>query len=254
MPEQKPPQPIATPKLKKEPESSEREPQESKGSIEEPTESSLEDEPTPKPVEWIRQYSVPIIGLLLILLIGCLIAHYASITIHWATTKDFTGAIQDVVQILAFIAAGWWAYFKFVKGRTFQESLTPAVSGRFVSLDGVTYLVVSIQIKNVGSSKIDFNRDGSALILFEYIPTSGQEIHTVADKRLTSFDVFKPNERYIEPNEIVEIQRFIAIPGQLKAAYRLEVEILSKSGFTWSATTIVDKASLRDNTTGLIGL
>jgi len=228
--------------------------QHSNVSIEKPKDSSLESGPTPKPLQWIRENSLPLIAVLILLLIVCLVAHYSSIKIDWATTKDFTGAIQDIVQILAFIAGGYWAYFKFIKGRTFQESLTPAVSGRFVPLDGVIYLVVSVQIKNVGSSKIDFNRDASALILFEYIPTSGQEIHTVADKRLTSFDVFKPNDRYIEPNEIVEIQRFIAIPGQLKAAYRLEVEILSKSGFTWSATTIVDKASLRDNTTELLGL
>ncbi|MFN2532156.1 MAG: hypothetical protein ABR555_12755 [Pyrinomonadaceae bacterium] len=158
-------------------------------SIEERSGRQLEDEPTPKPIEWLRQYGLTIMGLLTILLLGCLVAHYSSITIHWSTTKDFTGALQDIVQILAFIAAGCWAYFKFIKGRTFQESLTPAVNGRFVSLDSVTYLVVSIQIKNVGSSKIDFDRDASALIFFEYVPTSGQEIHTVADKRLTSFDV-----------------------------------------------------------------
>jgi hypothetical protein len=63
-----------------------------------------------------------------------------------------------------------------------------------------------------------------------------------------------PKERYIEPNEIMETQRFISIPGPLKLAYRLEVEILSQSGFTWSAATIVDKSSISDNTKQLIGL
>jgi hypothetical protein len=106
----------------------------------------------------------------------CLVAHYSSIEIDWATTHDFTGSIQDLVQVVAFCAAGWWAYFKFIKGRTFQESLKPKVRGRFVSLDGVIYLVATILIKNVGSSRVDFDHETSALILHEYITSSDVEI------------------------------------------------------------------------------
>jgi len=45
----------------------------------------------------------------------------------------------------------------------------------------------------------------------------------------------------------MEGQRFIAVPGTLKLAYRLEVEIVSTAGFTWRATNIVDKGSLSGN-------
>jgi len=79
---------------------------------------------------------------------------------------------------------------------------------------------------------------------FEYYPSSQNEIHTVADNRLTSFEVFGDKDRYIEPNEIIEGQRFIAIPNPLKLAYRLEVEVASIAGFTWRASHIVDKSSL----------
>ena len=213
----------------------------------------VHNEPVPRSLQWIKDNSLPIIGLLLLVALFCLVAHYSSVKIDWATTHDFTGSIQDFVQVLALLAGGWWAYFKFVKGRTFQESLTPAVTGRFVSLDGAVYLVATIQIKNVGSSKIDFDREASALILFEYTASSDAEIHAVADKRLTSFAVFKEKDRYIEPNEGIEVQRFISIPDPLRLAYRLEVEILSNSGFTWSVATIVDKSSLRDNVAELVG-
>jgi hypothetical protein len=208
----------------------------------------------PSTLQWLREFSLPIIGLLLFLLSLCLVAHYSSIKIDWTVTRDFTGSIQSSVQALAFLIGGVWAYYKFVKGRSFQDSLSPIISGRFVSIDASVYLVISVQIKNPGSTKVDFNREGSAIIVYEYAVTSEPEIHTVADKRLTAFDVFKPNERYIEPNEIIELKRFVAIPGPIKLGYRLEVEILSKSGFTWTATTIVDKASMGDNTTQLIGL
>ena len=82
------------------------------------------------------------------------------------------------------------------------------------------------------------------MIVFEYISQLDPAIITVADKRLTAFDVFNEKDRYIEPNEIIESQRLIAIPKPLKSAYRLELEILSDSGYTWRATTIVDKSIL----------
>jgi len=210
--------------------------------------------PIPRPVQWLRENSLLIIGVLILLVVCCLVAHYSTRKIDWTTTNNFTASLQNIVQVLAFIAGGWWAYFKFIKGRVFQESLVPALRGRFVSLDGVIHLVVSIQVKNVGSSKIDFDHTGSALILFEYTSTDEKEIHTVVDKRLTSFDVLNPKDRYIEPNEIIEMQRFISIPGPLKLAYRLDVEIISTSGFSWTASAIVDKSTLTDNRPELIGL
>ena len=207
----------------------------------------IHNEPVPKPLQWLKDNSLPIIGLLLLVALFCLVAHYSSIKIDWATTRDFIGAIRDLVQVIALCAAGCWAYFKFIRGRTFQESLTPAVDGHFVLLDGVVYLIATIKIKNVGSSKIDFDHDATGLILYEYTVGSDADIHAVGDRRLTSFAVFKEKDRYIEPNQDIEVQRLISVPGQLKLAYRIEVEIFSNSGITWTAATIVDKSSVRDN-------
>jgi hypothetical protein len=60
-----------------------------------------DNQPDPKPLEWLRNNSVPILGLLIIVLSFCLFEHYSSIKTDWATTHDFTGSIQDVVQVLA---------------------------------------------------------------------------------------------------------------------------------------------------------
>jgi len=188
-------------------------------------------------------------------LLICLIGHFSTLIVNFDRTKSVIEASKDVLEMLAVAAGGVWAYFKFVKGRTFKESLSPAVSGKFVSIDGVNYLIAATQIKNVGLSKIEFNREGSALILFEYSPSFQDEIHTVAENRLTSFEIFGDKDRYIEPNEIIVGQRFIALPNSLKLAYRLEVEVVSKAGFTWQASHIVDKSLLSDNgTRDLIGL
>ena len=138
----------------------------------------------PSGLQWLREFSLPIMGVLVVLLAMCLIAHYSSITINWSVTRDFTGSIQSVVQTFAFVFGGFWAYYKLIKGRSFQDSLSPAISGRFASIDGAVYLVVSIQIKNAGSTKVDFNHKGSALIVYEYTVPSETEIHGVTDTGL----------------------------------------------------------------------
>ena len=209
-------------------------------------------EPVPRPLLWFRDNSLPLVGLLLLVLVFCLVAHYSPFKIDWTTTHQFTGSIQNVVQMLALCAGGCWAYFKFIKARTFKQSLTPAVTGRFVMVDGVVYLIATIQIKNVGSSRIDFDREASGLILYEYSTRPEATVHAVTDERVTSFPIFDlKKERYAEPKEDIEVQRLISIPGPLKLAYRLEAEILSTSGFSWSAASIVDKTCLRDNSADL---
>ncbi|HEY6806440.1 MAG TPA: hypothetical protein VI306_22870 [Pyrinomonadaceae bacterium] len=223
-----------------------------------PVEPSLEertDEPVlPRPIEWLRENCLPIVGLLVVFFSVCLVTHYSSRQIDWTTTKDFIDALQNVVQISAFIVGGWWAYFKFVRGRAFQETLVSNIVGRFVDLDGILHLIATIQIENVGSSKIDFDHIGTALILFEYASTDSTEIKLVAYKRLTSFDLFNPGDEYIEPNETIELQKFVSIPGPPQLAYRLDVQICSKSGGIWNASVVVDNSALPHNARSLIVL
>jgi len=217
------------------------------------TADQIPDGPVPKPLQWIKDNSLPITGLLLLVLLLCLIAHYSSIRIDWLTTHAFTGSVQNVVQVFALCAGGCWAYFKFSKGRTFQQSLTPAIIGRFVSFDDAVYLIAMIQIKNVGSSRVDFDRQTSALILYDYAPSPNADVHVVENVRLTSFAIFdEENERCVEPKEDIEVQHFIWIPAPPKLAYRLEAEILSTTGSIWRATAIVNEVSVGDNAAGSI--
>jgi hypothetical protein len=196
-----------------------------------------------------KQNIIKALGVLSLLgFLICLITHYSGVVIDWSRTKDFTDALNHVVQSLAIIAGGIWAYFKFRKSRTFQESLIPGVVGRFAAIDDRNYLIVNTQVKNVGSSRVTFS-SASALIIFEYLPSPGEDIHTVADERITSFDIFEARDQYIEPNEIIERTRFIAIPSPLKLGYRLEIEVISSSSFAWRSSTIVDKSSLSVNIT-----
>ena len=107
-----------------------------------------------------------------------------------------------------------------------------------------------MQFKNVGLSRIAFDREASSLFVFEYVASEAEEILGVKSNRLASFRVFADKDKYIEPNEIVERQRLIALPRVPNIGYQLEVEVGTDSRYTWRATAIVDKSSFDDNKVG----
>lgn len=194
-------------------------------------------------IEWFRKHSIPILGISLIALLGCLVAHYSSRAIDLTRTKDAADALKNFVEVVAILVGGGWALFRYSKGRTFQESLIAAVSGKLRTINDRSYLIVDIQIKNVGQSLIEFAPAASSLKLFEYSGSPPKEIITVADNKLTQFDALDENDRYIEPNEIIDGTRFIAIPGVVELGFRLELEIISARKFTWRASSIVTRPS-----------
>ena len=196
-------------------------------------------EPEPDFVKWLKENCVPIIGMAFGALVLCLVAHYGSTTVNWARTKDFTEAFANVTQTLALIAGGVWAYFKFAKGRTFRDRLSPTLSGKLVSIDGSVFLIVTIQLKNVGLSRIAFDQEVSSLAVFEFVPSQTEEILRVKNSLVASLMGFGDTDRYIEPNEVFERQTLIALPHVSSIGYQLELNVLSVSGYIWRATTIV---------------
>jgi hypothetical protein len=207
-------------------------------------------EPDPDFIQWLKENCVPIVGMAVGGLLLCLVVHYSSTSVDWTRTKDFTDAFANVTQSGALIAGGVWAYFKFAKGRTFQDRLIPTVSGKVVSIDGVNFIVATIQLRNVGLSRIAFNQEASSLVVFEYVFSEVEEILSVKNNPLQSFRLFGDKDRYIEPNEIVERQTLIALPRVSEIGYQLEIEVVGDSGYAWRATTIVDRSAFDDNKNG----
>ena len=148
-------------------------------------------EPDPDFIKWLKENCFPIVGVIFGALGLCLVAHYSSTTVDWTRTKDFAEAFANVTQSLALIAAGVWAYFKFAKGRTFQDRLNTTVSGKLVSIEESVFLIVTIQLQNVGLSRIGFDQEVSSLVVFEYVPSQAEGIVSLKNDQLTRFRVFK---------------------------------------------------------------
>jgi len=212
--------------------------------------SAVPPEPDPDFINWLKGNCVPIVGTAFGALVVCLVVHYSSTTVDWTRTKDLTEAFANITQSLALVAAGVWAYFKFAKGRTFRDRLTLTVSGRSVSIDGSVYLVVTMQLKNVGLSRIAFDQKVSSLVVSEYVPSEAAETMSVTSNSLDRFEVFTDRDRYIEPNEFVERQTLIALPRVSLIGYQLEFQVLSDTARGWRTTTIVEQSAFSHNDVG----
>ena len=197
-------------------------------------------EPHPEWGEWFNENSIPIGGVLLMLLVFCLVSHFAT---GWSKARDIADTLAKVVQILAIIVGGWWGYFKFIKGRVYQESLIPTVSGKLLTIDAQTYLIANISVRNVGQSVVEFATDASALRVFGYTSSTSSEIMTVKDEELAQFVALE--ELSIEPNEIIENMRFMSIPIEVRLGLRLELEIISnhRKRYYWTTSFIVERSS-----------
>ena len=200
--------------------------------------------PEPQFIQWLKENAVPLIGILSIALIVCALIHYSATVGDRAQTKELAETINNFIQAIAIVAGGIWAIFTFSKGRQFKESLVPSVSGRIVFIEGITFIVVSTEIKNVGQSKIKFLLGASTLEVFEYIKTPVSEVITMPDQKLRQFNPLHEDDVYIEPNEIIYGTRFIAIPRPPDLGFRLEFKVISENKrYTWRTACMVEKSS-----------
>lgn len=203
----------------------------------------------------IANFIIAVISLITLTL--CLYVHYSTRRINWDETKKFfealkgvTDNLKNLVEVVAIVAGALWAYFKYARGRTFQESIEPKVSGDLISVNGATYLVAVAQIKNVGTSDVKIKNEGTGLRMLLYEAAVGEpEIYSPPETLSTSFNIFIKEES-IEPNESIEDQKLIAIPVGVELGIRLELYIESLAGYKWRAATIVPQ-TLTDETKGV---
>ena len=71
--------------------------------------------------------------------------------------KTATDVASSIVTSLAVVIGGVWAYFKFIKGRTFAHRAELDVSPSLETSAESLYLSVTITLKNTGLSKLPLN-------------------------------------------------------------------------------------------------
>ncbi len=179
------------------------------------------------------------------------------------TYNDIASLAQSIATIVAIILGAIWAYYKFVKNRVFKNKLELQLSGRIISKDDKNYLVHSIQVKNVGSSKVQIENSKSGLLISGYSDGLGDdedvgvvqvlERHewiepgeTVSEENIYSADISKYFALKIHLNVVAAYTRFQRLRRWL---YRTEKGKQKVRANTWSATLIVNYEQKEEEST-----
>ena len=166
--------------------------------------------------------------------------------------QAFSVVLEDVSKVattLGIVAAGVWAYFHYFRGRTYRPRLEPHVSANIMVANGKACVSVTYGVRNVGLSKVDVRQAGSALTLetpgVNRADTGFQEIKWV---NVATLDIFT-NHGWIEPGELVEEQRLIALPHNDYFAFRLELRLVSQADTEWTAMAVAHSNPLSNPST-----
>ena len=130
------------------------------------------------------------------------------------TLQAIFGILTNIFTIAAIAIGAIWTYFNYFKGRTYRMRLEPDISSSITRVNGAIYLLAIARIKNVGISKIDLLKQGSALSL-QLGKTRTPAPWPSAMKwgqESASWEVFQ-EDTLIEPGETVQDKWLIEIPS-----------------------------------------
>lgn len=159
---------------------------------------------------------------------------------------DWRGRTDDferILKIVAVIVAACWVSFKTLRGRIFVPRLQLKLSGKFFCKESVRYLLVTMQVKNVGSSIVRIKQEGTVLEVTRLSPKNPSTILKAPDEATELFDILK---RYplkegggrrvrgidkIEPGTAVMEQKLIRIPEDHYPDLEIELRVCTQRPF-----------------------
>jgi hypothetical protein len=116
--------------------------------------------------------------------------------------QSVVGIVGTVVTAAALVVGGLWAYFKFVKGRTYRPRLEVGMSSQWRQLDGMDLLHARITVQNIGNSAVTLLQRGTGLRVSVPAADQGTAPVAVAWTVLRVFEILGEHE-WIEPGETV---------------------------------------------------
>ena len=145
--------------------------------------------------------------------------------------------IKTIVETAAVIGGVIGTYYKFFKRRTFRPRFELTISGRAAEAKGLTDVFISAQLKNVGLSKIEISKEGTAIRVFA---TDATKVDGLAEwQRAITIGVFEKHG-WIEPGETITDQALVSIAGNGHKAVRLELRLVERGRIEWNALSIIE--------------
>jgi hypothetical protein len=156
------------------------------------------------------------------------------------TLRDYAGPAKDAFQIIAIFVGGVWGYFKFFRGRTFRPRLELAVDCQIVSEAEHRYLSTSMQLKNVGLSRLTLKNGTTGLLIHWSLPPQASQEDALEVRWSTSYtfvSAFLANV-FIEGGETINETLLLELLPVPAKAYRVVLKVTA-GGITWKSKTAV---------------
>jgi hypothetical protein len=169
----------------------------------------------------------------------------ANWAIDWSTVLART---ESVLKIVALAVTGGWAYFRYVKGRTFRSRIEPTVTGAVFDKDGDTYIIVTLGLKNVGLSRVPVEQKGTVLLV-STCPAPSRPFLDLSWSEPLGFEVFI-NHSWIEPGEPIQDKVSFQLPAA-QIAVKLTFHFVSTK-LRWTAGDIISIATSASGTSEAI--
>ena len=121
---------------------------------------------------------------------------------HLSDVKDVADIVGSAVTALAVIVGGSWAYFKFVKGRTYRPRLEVNLFGQWREVDGAQRYHARITVRNIGASVVRLLQRGTGLRVNLLADDQPRPPGRAKWRKAGTFRIFLEHD-WIEPGETV---------------------------------------------------
>lgn len=164
-----------------------------------------------------------------------------------STIQSWADIIQKTAATVAIVGTAGWAYFKFVRGRTFKRRLESTISGEVRRGPGIIYLLTNSTVTNIGLSKFEIDYEKSGLRVMTHASEGTVTEARLAEwKPLSTWPILE-NKKRLEPGEPAAEELLIEIPDEGFSAFRLQLWVSSTHNESWEVTAVVNLELTGDN-------
>lgn len=159
----------------------------------------------------------------------------------------------DVAQVVAIVVGAVWAYFKFVRSRTFANRLELDVEGLLLGANDDSALIVTSTLRNRGLVRVRLNERGKSAYVYGVSAGSWRPEEAVEwGKHLRVEGIFAQHE-WIEAQEVITDRILVPLVPPLddedqwlavrvKAVVANKRQKLRRRSVSWTAEDVVPGA------------
>ncbi|HKB67096.1 MAG TPA: hypothetical protein VKC61_14665 [Pyrinomonadaceae bacterium] len=136
------------------------------------------------------------------------------------------GIFAKLFQIVAIGGGGFWAYYKFIKGRVYRPRLTLSLHANSLVISEQNLLLVSLTIENVGLSVVQLQKHSMLVrVLLPEVGKAGSKARKIKGNPIGTFRVFQ-HHALIESSEKIADELTLSIPSSQPEALIVQFRVV----------------------------